>query len=141
MRKGDAIDVGLGHIGVAIGRLADVVDGCDVGVTELGDSAGAVDKAPGKGVVFRRAGSHNVQPHQSILIDVIGPVQVSMALLGEALFYLILIQQFFEQARDSHWYFRQCTRQFLGSNDSIARPAAQPGASLKGWLCHSKRVI
>ena len=89
--KGNAVDVGLGHIGPTVGRLADVVDGRDVGVAKLGNGAGAVNKAPGKGVVLRQAGAHNVQTHQTIVIDIIGPVQLSVALLGEALFYLILI--------------------------------------------------
>ena len=89
--EGQSIDVGLGHVGAAVGRLANMVDGRNTGVTNLSHGAGAVNQTAGKAVVLREAGANNIESYQTVVINVVGLVQVRISLLGDALFYLILI--------------------------------------------------
>ncbi len=72
----------------------------------MGHGAGTMNQTAGKAVVLHQAGAQDIESHQTIVIDVVGLIQVRIPLLGEALFYLILIQQFFEQARYSHLCYR-----------------------------------
>ncbi len=133
LRQRQAVDMSLGDVGAAVGCLADVVDGGDIGVANLGHGARAVDKTAGKAAVFRQTGTHNIQPHQTIVIDVVGLIQVRIPLLGEALLYLILIQQVFEQARYSHLSFGNALDDCLGSND-VDHAAERSAARVPQWL-------
>jgi len=91
LRQGQPVDMSLGNIGAAVGCFADVVDGSNAGVTNLGHSAGTVNQTAGKAVVLRHARTQDIESHQAIVIDVVGLIQIRVSLLGDALFYLILI--------------------------------------------------
>lgn len=71
-------------------------------MTHLGDGPRPADKPPDERAVTRIFCAQNLQSHRAVIINITSLIQVCIALLGDMLFYFVLIQKIFEQARYGH---------------------------------------